>query len=141
MVTAQMIRLFSNNWVISFVVLSVVSFGLIYGILTLLGFDDDEFVVPDISPVGVGSESDIRQPTAPPDAPIAVEQPESPVDSTAESPADLKSDLPDSDLVVADAIETTVATGDWVRRRIHHQPGREINLKIRLFRPKPQLQP
>ena len=136
-----MIRFFTNGRVISFVVLAAVSFGLTFGILTLVGPDDDEFVFPDNSPVGVGSESDIRQPTAPPDAPIAVEQPESPVDSTAESPADLKSDLPDSDLVVADAIETTVATGDWVRRRIHHQPGREINLKIRLFRPKPQLQP
>ena len=108
-----MIRLFTNGWVISFVVLAAVSFGLTFGILTLLGSDDGgEIVVPVNSQVGVGTEADIQQPPAPTDVPSDGEQPESPPDSTAVSPVDLKSDSPDAELVVADAIETTVTTGE-----------------------------
>ena len=65
-----MIRFFTNSWVISFVVLAAVSFGITYGILTLLRSDDGgEFVVPVNSQVGVGTEADIEQPPAPTDVP------------------------------------------------------------------------
>jgi hypothetical protein len=108
-----MIRFFTNSWVISFVVLAAVSFGITYGILTLLRSDDGgEFVVPVNSQVGVGTEADIEQPPAPTDVPTAGEQPESPAESTEKSPVDLKSDSPDAELVVADAIETIVTTGE-----------------------------
>ena len=109
-----MIQLFTNGWVISFAVLAAVSFGLTFGVLTLVGPDDDGFVFPNNSGVSAGSNSGIQQPPPlPPNkVPIAAEQPESPADSTPVSPTDLKPDSPDAELVVADAIETTVTTGE-----------------------------
>ena len=55
-----MIRLVTNGWVISFLVLAAVSFGLTYGILTLIGSDDDEFVVPINSTVNTNSTPTAR---------------------------------------------------------------------------------
>ena len=107
-----MIQLFTNGWVISFVVLAAVSFGLTFGVLTLVGPDDDKFVFPDNTTVGVGTEADIQQPPAPTNVPAVAEQQESPPDSTAVPPDGLKSDSPDAELFVADVIETTVTTGE-----------------------------
>lgn len=108
-----MIRFFTNSWAISLVVLAAVSFGLTFGILTLLRSDDGgESVVPVNSQVGIGTETDIQQPTTPTDVPTTEPQSRPPPGSTPVPPDGLKSDSPDAELVVADVIETTVITGE-----------------------------
>jgi len=103
-----MIRFFTNGWVISFVVLAAVSFGLTFGILTLLGSDDDEFVFPDNSPVRIDNQQ--PAPPSPTDVPAAAIQPESPADPYPESPNEQKSDSPDAEVSIVDSVETTVTT-------------------------------
>jgi hypothetical protein len=109
-----MIRRLTNGWVISFLVLAAVSFGLTYGVLALIGDDNGEFVFPDNSQTGAGTEADNLQPAppTPTDVPAAATQPETPADQKTESPNDLIVDSPDAELAIGDSVETTVTTAE-----------------------------
>lgn len=108
-----MIRRFTNGWVISFLVLAAVSFGLTYGILALLQSDNGvESVAPTDSQVGVVTDTEVQLPPPPTDGPTAAAEPESPAGTELESKVDRILDSPEAELAVGDAIETIVTTAE-----------------------------
>jgi hypothetical protein len=98
-------RRINNRWVLTFLVLAGFSFGLTYGILTLMRSNNGvESVVPINSQIGVGTEANIQQPPPPTG--------ETTSGAESEPPADQVLDSPESELSVGDVLETIITTAD-----------------------------